>query len=97
MSEIENRLKPVTDEASSINERMKSLKSEMDELKQQKELGTEIDSDHYNSLVDDYNRLLARRKALFAENEADVDRLDALQKEDDAMMQQWKSLGGKVE
>jgi hypothetical protein len=97
MTDITDRLKPVMDELSTINDRVTFLKSEIDDLKQQEESGTEIDTDHYNSIVDDYNGWLSRKQALIEENKTDLDRLDTLQKADDVMLQRWKALGGKVE
>ena len=97
MSELESRLKPVMDEISGIDDQMKPLKSEIDSLKSQQEEGTEIDTDHYNSLIDDYNSLLRRKTALVQANSTDFDTYESLSKEDESMMEQWKALGGKVE
>lgn len=97
MSELESRLKPVTYEISSIDDQMKPLKSEIDSLKSQQAEGTDIDTDHYNSLIDDYNSLLRRKTALIQANSTDFDTYESLSKEDESMMEQWKALGGKVE
>jgi flagellar biosynthesis chaperone FliJ len=94
---IEGRLRPVMAEVDSFDDQMKPLKSEIDSLKEQKSAGTEVDTDHYNSLVDQYNSLLRRKKSLIEENRADLDRYEDLQREDKSLMQQWKALGGKVE
>jgi archaellum component FlaC len=97
MTEIESRLKPVADELNSIDEQMKPLKSELDSLKRKQSEGRDVDGDHYNSLVDDYNSLLSRKKALIEANSADFDEYKTQRKEDASMMEQWKALGGKVE
>jgi hypothetical protein len=97
MELIEGRLRPVMNEVDSIDNDMKPLKSEIDSLKEQESAGTEIDTDHYNSLVDEYNSLLRRKKSLIEENRADLDRYEELQRQDGSLMQQWKALGGKVE
>jgi hypothetical protein len=97
MTEIENRLKPVMDEVSSIEEQIKPLKSEIDSLKRERTEGIDIDTDHYNSLVDDYNSLLRRKKALLEANDTDVNKYESLRNDDESMMAQWKALGGKVE
>jgi flagellar biosynthesis chaperone FliJ len=85
------------DEVDSIDNQMKPLKSEIDTLKEQESAGTEVDTDHYNSLVDEYNSLLRRKKSVIEANRADLDRYEDLQQEDKSLMQQWKALGGKVE
>lgn len=97
MTSIEGRLRPVMDQVDSIENQMKPLKSEIDSLKEQESAGTEVDNDHYNSLVDEYNSLLRRKKSIIEENRADLDRYEDLQREDKLLMQQWKTLGGKVE
>jgi hypothetical protein len=97
MTEIDNRLKPVMDEVSSIDEQMQPLKSDLDSLKKGQAEGIDIDTDHYNSLVDDYNSLLRRKKALVEVNGTAINTYEALKKEDESMMEQWKALGGKVE
>lgn len=97
MESIEGKLRPVMNEVDSMDNQMKPLKSEIDSLKEQESVGTEVDTAHYNSLVDEYNSLLRRKKSLIEENRADLDRYDDLQREDRSLMQQWKALGGKVE
>jgi hypothetical protein len=76
---------------------MQPLKTELDSLKREQAEGIDIDTDHYNSLVDDYNSLLRRKKALIDVNGTALNTYESLKKEDESMMEQWKGLGGKIE
>ena len=93
---LETQLQPAIDELTRLDGRMKPLAAEIKSLDEQHSEGVEIDIDDRNTKVDEYNRLLARRRALISANKSDMQTHEDLKNQDATLLEQYKSLGGRV-
>jgi len=86
------QLQPVMDELENLKEQIQQLKTELGALDQTHNLRTPIDVASYNSRVDVHNSLVARQKALFLANKADLQALDDLEKQDSVLVDHYNAL-----
>jgi hypothetical protein len=93
---LETQLQPAIDELTRLDGRMKPLAAEIKSLDEQHSEGVAIDIDDRNTKVDEYNRLLARKRALISANKSDMQTYDDLENQDASLLEQYKSLGGRV-
>jgi hypothetical protein len=77
----------------SLEAQMTGIKDEIDALDAQKAGGTSIDTDHYNSLVDSFNALLAERRGLTAGAKVQLDEYNSLLDQDKIMVAQYNGMG----
>jgi hypothetical protein len=89
---LEKQLQPVVDELATLSAQMKSLRSELEALDESQRRGESMDIENYNSEVETHNDLLARYRALFSANRADLETLDNLEKQDSALVNQYNAL-----
>jgi hypothetical protein len=75
---LKKQLQPVMDELTSLNEQMKRLKTELESLDESQRLGQSINISNYNYKVDVHNNLLARSRALFSADSADIETFENL-------------------
>jgi len=77
----------------SLEEQMTGIKGEIDSLDASKAAGTSIDLDHYNSLVDSFNALLAERRGLADAARPQLDEYNTLLEQDKTMVTQYNTMG----
>jgi hypothetical protein len=89
---LEKQLQPVIDELTSLDERIKRLKTELSSLDERQKLQGSIDIASYNARVDIHNGLIAKRRALFYANSADLKTLVDLGNQESALVNQYNAL-----
>jgi hypothetical protein len=92
IADLKLELDPVIDELTSLKNRMEPLDSELKSLDVQRKAGESIDIDAFNSKVETYNSLVARRRALFNAHSADLEAYQELEKKDSALVDQYNAL-----
>ena len=92
IADLKLELDPVIDELTSLKNRMEPLDSELKSLDVQRKAGESIDIDAFNSKVETYNSLVARRRALFNAHSADLEAYQELEKKDAALVDQYNAL-----
>lgn len=92
IADLKLELDPVIDELTSLKNRMEPLDSELQSLDVQRKAGESIDIDAFNSKVETYNSLVARRRALFNAHTADLEAYQELEKQDSALVDQYNAL-----
>lgn len=92
IADLKLELDPVIDELTSLKSRMEPLDSELKSLDVQRKAGESIDIDAFNSKVETYNSLVARRRALFNAHSADLETYQELEKQDSALVDQYNAL-----
>ena len=91
-AELQKQLQPVIDQLSNLDDRMKTLKSEIESLDLQKPFRNQYDVDEYNARVDEYNNLLAQYRILLASNNTAIQNLSDLEGQDSALVSQYNAL-----
>jgi hypothetical protein len=94
ISELETALSPVIAQIRALNQQMEPIKAEIDSLDSEKAAGQEVDVDHYNSLVDQFNSLLAQKQELMSNSKAQLDEYNSLLDEDKQLVAQYNAAGG---
>lgn len=89
---LKAELQPVADEADRLKPEIQELDSQLRSLDSDKSSGMTIDTDDYNAKVNQYNDLIARRKALFAAHQASLDEYEEIRKKDSALVAQYNAL-----
>jgi hypothetical protein len=92
MADFKVELDPVIDELTSLKNRMEPLDSELKSLDGRRKAGESIDIDDFNSKVETYNSLVARRRALFNTHSADLQTYEELEKQDSTLVDQYNAL-----
>jgi hypothetical protein len=92
MTGLKTQLQPVIEELTSLDAQMETLKAELKSLDGQQKSGVRIDIDNYNAKVKTYNALLARQRALIAENSSDLKTYDDLVDQDKVLLRQYNAL-----
>jgi hypothetical protein len=89
---LEKQLQPVIDQLTSLDERIKSLKADLSSLDGRPRLQGSIDIASYNARVDVHNSLIARHRALFSANSANLKTLVDLENQESALVDQYNAL-----
>jgi anti-sigma28 factor (negative regulator of flagellin synthesis) len=92
ISALKLELDPVIDELTRLKSQMEPLDSELNHLDRQRKAGEAIDMEDFNSKVEAYNSLVARRRTLFNAHKADLQTYEELQKQDSALVDQYNAL-----
>lgn len=93
IAELESSLSPVVEKIKSIENKMVEIKSELDSLDASKAAGSDIDVDHYNSLVSTFNAHLSDKRRLVSDEKPQMDEYNSLIEADKAMVAQYNALG----
>ena len=91
MATLDAKLIPVAAELNILNAQMAPLAADLKSLNAQQKSGTYIDVNNYNTKVDTYNTLLARRRALIAANNADFQTYEDLAKQNSVLVEQYNA------
>jgi chromosome segregation ATPase len=92
IANLKIELDPVIDELTSLKTQMEPLDAELKELDRQRKAGESINIDEFNSKVDTYNSLVARRRALFNAHSSDLQTYEDLEKQDSSLVDQYNAL-----
>jgi hypothetical protein len=93
IAELESSLLPAMERVKSLEEKMTGIKAELDSLDASKDGGSDVDADHYNSLVDKFNSALNEKRRITSEVKPQLDEYDSILAQDKIMVAQYNALG----
>ncbi len=91
MADIDTQLTALKSQIDPLDRSMDELKNEIDALQTQRNEGEQVDDSDYNSKVDEYNDMLARRRNITTEFNGLVDEHNTLLESDRAMVARYNA------